>query len=300
VTSLFKTLAIIAVSVALSWLAFGRASSHTTDTSSPAVETTYARVMRTGTLRCGYVAWPPFFHIDPNTKELTGIWREIIDPIADLMKWRVEYVEVIPDQKVTLLESGKIDVMCGDGTWVVESVKFLNFVKPFLYAPSMAYVRHDDNRFTTKNDLNNKDVTFVGIDGDLSIDLFKQLFPQANLQSLSATSDPAQMLWNVATRKADVVLTDTVTFNLFNKSNPDRLKIGVQEPIAVYGGSFSVLKKDVDLFHTLNEMTEMALNTGLIDQVLDRHDPERTLFIRTDKSYESYNQSKEVNNNVRP
>lgn len=251
-----------------------------------AVESAYDRVLRTGVLRCGFAAWPPFFVLDPNTKELTGIWKELIDPTIALIGWKIEYVEILPEQKIALLENGKIDATCGDGPWIANSIKYMGFVKPFLFAPVMAYVRTDDNSLLSLADLNREGIKFVGIDGDLSVDIAQRSFPQAHLQTLTSNTDPSQMFLNVVTKKADVTLNDTVTFATFDKSNPNKLKLLSQQPVAVYGGSFGVLKKEHALYDTLDELTELSLNLGIVDQVLDKHDPERKLFLRTAKSYE--------------
>ncbi len=286
---LTSVIAILALSAATGWLAAGyRLKNATVSSVDTKRETAYERVMRTGVLRCGYAAWPPFFVINPNTKELTGIWKDLIDPTIKLVGWKIQYVEMLPEQKVTLLENGKIDATCGDGPWMADAVKYLNFVKPFAYAPVIAYVRVSDERVKTSNDMNNRDLKFVGIDGDLSVDIVQRNFPKATLQTLSTTTDPAQQLMNVVTRKGDVAITDPVTFAAFDKNNPHQLKPGANnQPIAVYGGSFGVSKTEHDLFETLNELTEMALNLGIVDQVLDRHDPNHALFLRTAKSYES-------------
>jgi hypothetical protein len=38
-----------------------------------AVESAAARVVRTSTLRCGYMVAPPFVAVDPNTKKVSGM-----------------------------------------------------------------------------------------------------------------------------------------------------------------------------------------------------------------------------------
>lgn len=39
-----------------------------------AKESAYDRVMRTGTIRCGYFIWPPGFSIDPNVGKRSGFF----------------------------------------------------------------------------------------------------------------------------------------------------------------------------------------------------------------------------------
>ena len=98
--------------------------------------------------------------------------------------------------------------------------------------------------------------------------------------------DYVETLLRLAEKNTDVLSFNT--FAVFDKSNPGLLKVAVLEPVAVYGGSFSTLKKEYELYDTLNELTEAALNMGIIDQALDRYDPGKTLFLRTAHSYQSF------------
>lgn len=36
-------------------------------------ETAFERIMRTGTMRCGYVVWAPYLSVDPKTGQMGGV-----------------------------------------------------------------------------------------------------------------------------------------------------------------------------------------------------------------------------------
>jgi polar amino acid transport system substrate-binding protein len=243
-------------------------------------ETVYDRVMRTGTLRCGYEPWPPYFSVDPNTKALTGVSKDLSDTAAKILGLKIDYVEVALGQQVQDMNNGKIDATCGDAPWVLTTLKYADYTKPYFYIPVFAYGRANEKRFAKPEDMNNPNVTFTMIDGDVSTDLAITNFPRAKLNSLGNLSDPSQMLLNVMTRKADVVIIDPVAVSVFAKNNPGKIKILFSHPLAVYGGGFSVKKGETDLLNTLNGAVDAMINTGQAEHVLKKHDPAATLFMQ--------------------
>ena len=250
-----------------------------------AKESAYDRVMRTGTLRCGYIAWPPYFSLDPNTKILSGVSKDISDSASRILGLKTAYIDVPNAGQVENFNSGKIDAMCGDGPFVLSTIKYVDYTKPYYYVPVYAYGRANEKRFNASEDLNRAGVTFVAIDGDLSTDLALADFPRATLSSLGNVSDPSQMLLNVQTGKADVVIVDPVTVNLFAKNNPGKIKRLFARPVAVYGGGFSVKKGDTALLSTLNGAVDAVMNTGQSDSVLKKYDPQGTLFLPVTMPY---------------
>jgi len=242
-------------------------------------ESAYDRVIRTNTLRCGYTAWPPYFSMDPNTKELTGLSKEMSDAAARLAGLKVEYVEIVLGQAVQDLNNGKIDAMCGDGPWVISTIQHIDYSKAYQYSGVYAYGRADETRFTMLDDLNRDDVQFTGIDGDLSSDLVAGNFPKAKISTMASMTDPSQLLLNVTTGKADVAIIDPLSADIFMKNNPDKLKLLVNEPVAVYGAGFSVKKGEEALLGTLNEAVSAVINTGAAARILKKYDPKGEFFL---------------------
>lgn len=241
--------------------------------------------MRTGVLRCGYAPWPVYFDVDPNTKKLTGLNKELSDATARILGLKVEYVETSFSNKVIDLKSGKIDAMCGDGPWILTSLRAQNYTRQFYYADVYLYGRHDENRFKKTEDLNAKDVTFVGIDGDLSVELVQFNFENAKLNSLPTITDPGQMLMDIATKKADVTILDPATADAFMASNPNKVQKLFDNGLAVYGVSFGVAKGETELLQTLDAAVEAALNTGITERILLKYDPQKTKFRWPAKAY---------------
>ena len=250
-------------------------------------ETAYQRVLRTGILRCGFSPWPPYFSLDPNTLELSGLSKDLSDAVIRLLELKLEYVQIVLGQQVQDLDIGRIDAMCGDGPWVISTIKYLDYSKPYIYAGVYIYGRADENRFSSFDDLNSPAAAFVGIDGDLSTDLVQSFFSQAKISTLGSLSDPSQLLLNVTTKKADAVIVDPLTATLFAKNNPGKIKMLLTQPVAVYGAGFSVKKGETDLLNMLNEAVSAAINTGQADRTRKKYDPDGTLFLPIMPPYRS-------------
>lgn len=249
-------------------------------------ESAYDRVMRTGVLHCGFIPWPPGFEVDPNTNVIKGPTKELFEAIIKLTGWKVEFVQVALGNNALDLNNGRIDAMCADGPWTITSVKFVDYTTWAAYTPVLAYVRANETRFKSYTDLNDANVTFVGIDGDISADLAALRFPRAKLKTLGSMTDPSQMTMDVSTGKEDVVILDPVTAEGFMKNNPGKIK-GIQNApaLAVYPIGMSVKRGEDQLQQTLSRATEMAINIGLVDQKLDLYDPKRRIIYSPAKSY---------------
>jgi ABC-type amino acid transport substrate-binding protein len=249
-------------------------------------ESAYDRIMRTGVIRCGVYVWPPYIEKDANTGELRGFTKDILTRIIGLLDLKPQFIELQVGMQKQDLESGKVDAICGDGPWYASSIKYISYTNGYSLTPVYAYKRKGDDRITTLAQLNSKDVKFVGLDGDLSFDLAKSFYPNAQLQTLASTVDPSQLLLNVVTKKADVTITEPVGAKKFMDSNPDTIERVSDKPLAVFKGGFSVAKNETQLLETLNNAIEVAIDTGIIDQELDKYDPDRKMMLRPKTYYE--------------
>jgi membrane-bound lytic murein transglycosylase MltF len=239
-------------------------------TTAAAPESAYDRVIRTGTLRCGYMAWPPSFERDLNTGVVTGWGADIVRKLGEILNLKIEFVEIAgASMNVEELKRGVYDTYCTDSYYTFASVRYVDYGQPYMYVPMFVYARAGDARFKTVDALNNADVTFVGMDGDLSTSLVAFKFPQAKLMPLAANADPATLMINVATKKADVAILDPGLVEIYNRNNQPGLRVvGTGDPVAVYPISFSVAKGEDELKDMLDGATSALVNTGVIRDIL--------------------------------
>lgn len=248
-------------------------------------ENAYDRVIRTGTLRCGVMLWPPYFDKDPNTGVMSGLGVDLYGTIASFLDIKIDFVEIVMGQQVQDLNQGKVDAVCNDGPYMFSAMKFLDYARPAYYAPVHVYVSTASDRFKTQDDLNKKDVRFIGMDGDLSVDLVQRNYPDATLQTMPGMSDGSVLMTGVTTGKADAVIIDPASVKAFNQTNKPGLKALFTDQPVVYPITLSVRKGETDLLNMINAGIDAAWNTNAAAAILKKYDPDGEFLLPVAKPY---------------
>lgn len=111
-------------------------------------EPAYDRVMSTHTLRCAYAAYPPAFIIDPNTRQLSGIFHDLVETMAKLHGLTVAWTEEVDyGHIIEGLEQRRYDAFCAALWPGPERAQRAVFTVPVYYSAVNLYVRTDDHRF---------------------------------------------------------------------------------------------------------------------------------------------------------
>src|ERR1700735_3304508 len=80
------------VALAVAWFAVAKLPQ---SASSVKTATAYERVMRTGTIRCGYVRWYPYFTKELKTGELSGLNYDAMAAIGEELDLKIEWAEEV-------------------------------------------------------------------------------------------------------------------------------------------------------------------------------------------------------------
>lgn len=241
----------------------------------PANAGSFERVAKNGVLRCGYFVWPPYFMKDPNSGQLSGINYDQTETMAKLLDLKVEWVaEIGAGEVVSALNSGKIDIMCTSLWPDPARMKLLTLTKPLFFTPAYAYVRAGDKKFSGKHiSLNQSDVKFAGIEGDLTYSVVKNNFPKAKLLALPQNADPAQLLLNLTSGKADVVVMDEAFARDYAKTNPGKIqKLSDVGAIQVYPESFAIQQGEAQFKNMLDAAIETIVSSGQSKEILSRYE----------------------------
>lgn len=236
-------------------------------------ETAYERVIRTGTLRCGYITWPPFFEKDLKTGEAKGINADYVSAIAKSLDLKLEWTSEVPiGQSVEELRSGKIDAICAsEGPLMPSTTKFLSYSKAFAYFPFFFYAKDGDHRFDNNlNAANTKATRIALFDGDVSGAIVDSRFTKATRHPLPQTASPTQLYTDVAMGKADLMIDCDAGALPFQKANPKSIrKVKMEAPLAVIPNTFSVLRgpQGNDLLAMLNQAIENIQNRNEDSQI---------------------------------
>ena len=253
-----------------------------------AANQTYARVIATGTIRCGYAPFDPMLKVDPNTKAISGIAYEVMETIARNLGLKVEWVEEVGwGEFVTALEHDRFDAFCTGGWPNSQRARVIAFTNPFAYAQVGIYSRNDDHRFDNNlAAINHPNVRLSLLDGTTVALIAKQEFPNATVVSLPENASLADNFQNIATHKADIGIQDHATVSRIMLNNPGKFKLipgslGVRKFPAV----FAVQRDEQQLLNMLNVALRELDDAGKLEPIIAAHEPVPGAYRRINTGY---------------
>lgn len=254
-------------------------------------ETAYARIMRTGTIRCGYVVYEPDLMRDPNTGAFSGIMYDVMQEIAKRLNLKIEMTtESTFGSLAEDMKTGKSDMILTSGwAYIPNARAHIVNSKPMFYSPIGVYVRKDDNRFNGKIDgLNNPSVTIAAVDGTVASTIANENFPKARVFSLPQISPYSLNLENVINGKADVTFVEVDYAERFLKKQKDKgaLKnIAKDNPLRVFSVGLLIPMGELEFQQTINMAVEALLNEGFIDKLVMKYEAGPGSLLRVAKPY---------------
>ncbi len=240
-------------------------------------QTIYDRVMDTRTIRCGYFIEPPFTLQDPNTGEFSGLSVDLVNMIAGELGLKVEWTEQISFATFAQdLKNQRYDMVCGS-VFIMARAGQMDYSQPYTHVPIHGYVRADDTRFDHDfSDIDWQETKISALDGEGATTAVQKILPEAQLQTLPALSNIAEMLLTVETGKTDIGFVLPSVYADYNKNNPGKLreaKLG--KPLYTYAVSFGIAQGEHDFKAMINNMIEQLQVSGELETLIDKHDPEK-------------------------
>ncbi|MFA6280080.1 MAG: transporter substrate-binding domain-containing protein [Bdellovibrionales bacterium] len=245
----------------------------TTTTAAPK-ESAYERVIRTNTLRCGYVVWPPFIAKDPTTGIMSGLFYDYMAALGTALHIKIEWAEETGTGDFPVaLETGRIDAECVSVWPNASRARQVDFTNPIYFIAQDIYVRAEDKRFDNDiKTINDPSVTIIAIDGEVGGMVATNDFPKAKMLQLSQMTAPSDAFMSLITKKADVFITDRATAKMFMDHNPRKIRrVLAQAPLRVFGNTIALAQGQDKLRRMLNTATQELLDSGQIENILYRY-----------------------------
>ena len=242
-------------------------------------ESVYDRVIKTQELRCGYGIFPPMVLKDPNTGEISGIFVDLMKEIGYTSGLKVEFTEEIDwGQIAEALKSQRIDAFCS-GMWgTAKRGKDIAFSSPLFYSVTKAYGRINDTRFDHNPAAMNDPAVRLSVnEGDVSEDIARRFFPNAEKVYKTPMTGEEFTFMNVTSHKADIAFTAPSTAKSFIRNNPGSLReIPLKKPLSVNQNVIGVDIHERELQNLLNAAVTDIKNNGVIKEVFERYGPDVT------------------------
>ncbi|NTU77313.1 MAG: amino acid ABC transporter substrate-binding protein [Alphaproteobacteria bacterium] len=285
----FSLLASAIIAAVVAWGVGHFGAKGTVGQQGAAKESAFDRVLRTGTLRCGYADWPPYVFVkDPTTGKISGILPDVTEAIAQKLHLKVEWTENTGwGSYIESFHANRIDAFCA-GLWrSAERGRYVGYVQPIFYSAVYPYVRIDDHRFDDDlSVINAPSVRISAQDGEQSDLIAKLHFPKATPVSVPQLGQISDILVNVAMRKADVVLTESSFANGYIKANPGTLRRAQEKPFEFFPTSLGVEIHETQLRDMLDTALIELQNQGLVEGIIAKYSNDPTAFLRVAKPYQ--------------
>lgn len=223
-------------------------------------QSAFDRVTSSHTLRCAYAAYDPFIIIGAD-KTITGIFHDAIEEAAKRLALKVEWVEEVGYGNInTGFMTNRYDAFCA-GLWPA-GTRAANtiFSRAVVWDPVSVWVRGNDTRFIGIEKLNDPAYKIAVIEGDATVAMADVFFPKAGRMAVSQNQTIGEEITQVTTGKADAMLQDYLSADLFLKNSPGSLRdvspgkppltyaltIGFNQHEEALRGMFDVVLGDMD------------------------------------------------------
>ncbi len=247
----------------------------------------FERVMSSGTIRAGYIAYPPYIIKDPDTGELSGTFYEITNAVAEQLGLKVEWVEEGGYGTIfSSLDSNRYDVY-GGGLWANSTRAKAGFLTiPVFYDTIYAYARAGDSRFNNNPEaINSVDVRISTLDGEMGDIIADADYPNAEKVSLPQNSPFDQVALQVTANKADIMLTPPNALEGFLKANPNSLQRISEQPLRLFGNVYAVKLGESELQQMFNVALQEAIDSGTISKIVSKYKTSEGTYLETSVPY---------------
>ncbi len=242
-------------------------------------QTAFDHILSTNTLRCGYAVATPWFMVDPNTKNLSGVGYDVTNALASKIGIKVDWVEEtgwgVAEQG---LVTGRYDMLCGSVCIDPRRARAATYSTPFLHIPVLATVRADDKRFDGDLSLlNNKDVRIGVKSGHVFEFAANEQFPMAQKVYANDISDDTEFFQMLKSGKIDVAFAGQSTIDLYNSTNDEKIR-SLNKPVRYCNGGFMLPLGDNRLKYMIDNAIGELNASGQIEEILAR-------FVKPDPRY---------------
>ncbi len=232
----------------------------------------YKRVVKTMTLKCAYTIYPTYFEKDPNTGKYSGISYDFMEELGKALNIKIEWTEEVGTDTLFQGLGTRYDANC-TGYFQTPARTFGgDFSKPFMFLPSNMYVRIDEKRFNTFDDVNKEGVKIVFNDGEMWQAVINEQFSKATPLGLSGLTPATDRFENVISGKADVTFTEAAIAEAYMKANPGKIKQIGKTTWRADGAALILPHDEYSLKRMLDVAIDSLLWTGTLERVIKKHE----------------------------
>lgn len=227
---------------------------------------TLERIQKNGKMRVGYLVAEPMIRRNPDTREIEGIFADMVRQIAGTLNVEVEWVETNLASFAAGLQSDLFDFSVGPSFVTIPRAAAVTFTDPVAYVGNSAVVRADGPLTSPKSlqDFNKKGLRVAVLQGQALEEYSRKNLPEAEVIVISG-GDLTAPLVAVSAGRADVGLMNSLTITQYTQQHPElRPVLMGAESVEILPLAWATRKVDVDLRDFLNAAISYLGSTGRI------------------------------------
>lgn len=231
------------------------------------------RVIDNGSIRIGYIMYPPLLERNSNTGELSGISYDIVEEAATRLGLETEWIEEVGwGSSIEGLKLGRYDIL-GTQMWPSAArAREAVFSKAPFYSDVYGYVKAGDTRFDNNlSQINEPEVTIGTLDGEMAQAIASTDYPDASVVALPQLSSFSEMILSVVNNKADITFAEPSVIQGFIEANPNTIQQVTSDPIRSFGNSFAFKRGENAMVAMWNTTLTEMINDGTVASILDTY-----------------------------
>ncbi len=145
-------------------------------------------ILKAGTIRIGLNPRIPPRALYDDQNEIVGFEPDVAAEIGRRLGVNVELVVVGSPDRIPFVALGKLDAVMGAMTRDSRRAKVIDFSVP-IHSSTYGVLTRKDTRITTWRELNDERITLVQVRGTVTVEIVRQMLPEANLLLLDNYAD---------------------------------------------------------------------------------------------------------------
>lgn len=230
------------------------------------------RVQKTKVIHAGYIPYPPFVTVDPNTRELSGYFIEVMNEIVNRMgpDIKLEYEETTWGTMVVGVQSGKFDVVVSGIFSTIPRAMQVTFSRPLLLVGLSAVARPDDDRFKNEEDLQKEGLVVAVTAGEVGHTYAQQYLPNAKLIVMD-TPDITRPMLEVLSGRADIGIADSMSvYNFVEAHQGKASNLFAERPLYLYGTGL-MLPRDLQWKDFIDQAIDFLEYSKILDRLEQKY-----------------------------
>lgn len=241
--------------------------------SSPAAltSTTLNAMIARGEMRVAYVSWNPAVIKNAENGTLTGIFPDMINHMADLLKIKVVWYETTLANFAAGLQTGQYDFSVGPTFITVPRSVPVAFTQSVAYVGNSAVIRKKVKPPSSIQEIANRGMKVAVLQGQAMDEYFKRRFPSVQLLSLSG-GDLTAPLAAVSAGQADIGFMNTVTVTQFVNEHPETKAVFIGEKqLEMLPLAWATRHEDTSLLNFLNSSITYLKSSGRLEEMQHKY-----------------------------